>query len=236
MKIIKSTYGFCPCCECNTKFSSESSWLRDHYLCESCGCIPRERQITYVLQKLRPNWRELVIHESSPGNRGLSSKLSNECAKYQATHYFPTHNLGEIVKGFRNENLQNQTFPDESFDVVITQDVFEHLPDPELAIKEIARTLKKGGVFIATIPLVNKFNKTEQWAKLVEGKVQFLYEPDYHGNPIDTDGSPVFWHFGFDIAGKLQRWSDMESIILNHQITEYGIEAELLEVIVCYKS
>ncbi|MDR0583764.1 MAG: class I SAM-dependent methyltransferase [Treponema sp.] len=46
-------------------------------------------------------------------------------------------------KGYRNENLEEQTFSDEMFELIITQDVFEHVYNPEKAFSEIARTLKK---------------------------------------------------------------------------------------------
>ncbi len=72
-----------------------------------------------------------------------------------ATQYFPNETLGQSVAGFRNENLEAQTFNDSEFDIVITQDVFEHLENPEKAAKEIARTLKKGGFHIFTVPLIN---------------------------------------------------------------------------------
>ena len=233
-KILKSVRGYCPCCDMKVKFLSKDTWLRDHYLCSNCKCIPRERHLTYMIENILPNWRELSIHESSPGNRGASIKLKGSCEHYIASHYYP-HSNKENIDGYRNIDLQNQNFEDESFDLVVTQDVFEHLPDPDIAIKEVARTLKKGGYFISTIPLVNKFNPTVKWAELKNGKINFFYEPDYHGNPIDPEGSPVFWHYGYDIASKFIKWSGMETILINNIIPDLGIEAELLEVIICKK-
>lgn len=40
----------------------------------------------------------------------------------------------------------------------------EHIYDPEKAFSDIARTLKKGGGHIYTVPIINKFMPTEVWA------------------------------------------------------------------------
>jgi len=41
---------------------------------------------------------------------------------------------------------------DDSFDVILCTEVFEHIPDPVLAIAEFQRLLKKDGVLIITAP------------------------------------------------------------------------------------
>lgn len=43
-------------------------------------------------------------------------------------------------------------FPDESFDVVVMFDVFEHVTNPEAIIAEISRVLRKGGYFFSSTP------------------------------------------------------------------------------------
>ena len=43
-------------------------------------------------------------------------------------------------------------FEDETFDVVVHNQVFEHVPDLDLALSEIARVLKPGGVMLGLFP------------------------------------------------------------------------------------
>ncbi|MEJ0090072.1 MAG: class I SAM-dependent methyltransferase [Limisphaerales bacterium] len=117
----------------------------------NCQSIPRWRALMSVVAELYPKWRELKIHESSPGG-SLSDKLARECKAYLPTHFFPDIPRGQIHKGFRCEDLLAQTFENESFDLVITSDVFEHLPDVGTAVNEIMRTLKPGGAHIFTVP------------------------------------------------------------------------------------
>lgn len=63
-----------------------------------------------------------------------------------------------IQRGYKDvvavQDLSSSPLPfgDEIFDVVICKDVFEHLVFPDYTLKEITRTLKKGGFFILHVP------------------------------------------------------------------------------------
>ncbi len=185
-----------------------------------------------VLSKLE----RLSIHESSPAKRGASIKFRNQCEKYLATQYFPSQPVGQNVNGYRNENLEKQTFTNESFDIVVAQDVMEHVYDPERAFSEIARTLNKGGAHIFTVPLVNKHKKTEVWAREGDnGEPVFLKNSEYHGNPIDPKGTPFTMHWGFDIVDFIKEKSSLETIIEYIDDLSYGVRAEYIEVLISLK-
>src|ERR1700690_3775655 len=72
---VLSNKGYCICCDKLVTFSSRYDWLRDHYICNNCSSIPRERALMFCIERYYPNWRELHIHESSPVIRGASAKL-----------------------------------------------------------------------------------------------------------------------------------------------------------------
>jgi SAM-dependent methyltransferase len=231
-----SQKGYCPCCDKEVVFRAFDNWLRDYFLCSNCRSIPRERALMLVIEKYYPNWKDLYIHESSPSNRGTSIKLKENCYNYTPTQYLPDKPLGVVVNGYKNENLESLTFDDESFDLVITQDVMEHIYYPDKAFKEIARTLKKGGAHIFTVPIINKFNKTEIWAlKDDNSQPIFLVNPEYHGNPIDPKGSPVTMHWGFDIINYIKENSGLDTVIEHIDDLNYGIRAEYIEVLVSIK-
>jgi len=228
--------GFCPCCGKDVTFESFDSWLRDYFTCPKCFSLPRERALMVTLEKYFPNWKNLSIHESSPGNYGASLRLKNDCGNYISTQYYPNYTFGAIIEGNRNEDLENQTFPDGVFDIVITQDVMEHIYHPEKAFAEIARTLKNGGAHIFTVPIINKHNKTERWATPGEnGKPVFIKTPEYHSNPVDPGGSPVTMHWGFDIADYIKKSSGLNTTIVYIDNLYYGIRAEFIEVLVSEK-
>ena len=50
------------------------------------------------------------------------------------------------------QDIQKMEFHDESFDVVISCETVEHVPDSVQAIHELARVLRPGGVLILTCP------------------------------------------------------------------------------------
>lgn len=228
--------GYCPCCDREVKFRAYNHWLRDNFQCSNCFSIPRERALSLTLEKYFPDWRTLHIHESSPGSIGASVKLKKNCVKYISTQYYPDQPFGSIVNGHRNEDLENQTFEDEKFDIVVTQDVMEHVFNPEQAFREIARTLKKGGAHIFTVPIVNKHKPSELWAtKKQNGEPMFLKEPEYHLNPINPKGSPVTMHWGFDIINFIKDKSGLETKIEYIDNLDYGIRAEFIEVLVSIK-
>jgi SAM-dependent methyltransferase len=52
-------------------------------------------------------------------------------------------------------------FPDDTFDVVITSEVLEHIQDDVAAIGEMVRVLRPGGRFAATVPA--QFPETINW-------------------------------------------------------------------------
>ena len=236
--LVASWHGRCPICEKETVFEARYSWFRDHLICTSCpgGSIPRERALMQTIRQLIPDWRERHIHESSPSSRGTSRVLARDCAGYLPTQYFPNVPPGEKKGGVRCEDLERQTFADESFDLVVTQDVMEHVFHPEKAHREIWRTLKPGGMHIHTTPIFKHRVTTERRAWLSpDGTISHLGEPEFHGNPVDPEGSLVTFHYGYDIADLIAEWAPFDVEIRRFNQRSTGIVAEFSEVIICRK-
>lgn len=232
--------GYCPVCEQNTVFRAHGPWLRGTLICQTCpkGSVPRERALALILSEMVSDWRQRKIHESSPMERGISLILQRDCQSYIGSHYFPGEPLGQVVKGWRNENLERQTFADGSFDLVITQDVMEHVFDPESVFKEVFRTLKPGGMFISTWPIQRKLvDPITRRASLSEsGEVVHHAEPEYHGNPISDQGALVTIDYGHGIHKQIAEWTGFEVRITRLADRTHGILGEYTDVVVCKKS
>lgn len=226
-------FGYCPVCERKTLFFKDGDWWRDHYHCSRCLSIPRQRAFLYVLHKNIPNWRELDIHESSPSGL-LFNKFTSECESYIPTQFFPDIELGSIYGGFRCEDLSNQTFMDESFDIVITQDVLEHLFNPIQSLKEISRTLKPGGYHVFTVPWYY-WQDTKIRAIKVNNEIVNIEEPDYHYNPVDEKGSLVVTEWGNDFIDTIYACTGMTTTVFHIQNKRIGAEAKFIEVFISRK-
>ncbi len=191
----------------------------------------------YCIENYYPGWRGSVIHESSPCERGPSIRFRKEAKVYIPTQYFPNHIRGDIIQHYRNEDLENLTFDDNSIDLHVTQDVFEHILDPAKAFREIERTLKPGGAHIFTTPLVNKLRPSQQCIKRGQDNelIQLIEPREYHGNPILKEGSPVTMHWGYDITSFIKSSCGLSTNIVLIDLLDYGIRAKLIEVLITQK-
>jgi SAM-dependent methyltransferase len=231
-RMIFSNFGYCPICEQNTEFSATHEWLRDFYLCNRCGTAPRQRAVVEVLNTVEPRWRKMLIHESSP----CIPFFAKQCAGYTCSYYLEDVALGSEKRGQRCENLEQLTFSDATFDVFLTQDVLEHVLRPDVAVREIARVLRPGGVHIFTAPKHKHLLKSYPRARLAStGEIEHLLTPEYHGNPIGDGRSLVTWDYGADFEDLLATWSGY--LVSDYVIRDRarGIDGEYLDVFVMCK-
>ena len=189
-----------------------------------------------MLERLRPDWKRLTIHESSPARRGVSTILARECPKYTASQFFPDVVAGEFREGVRCENIEAFTFDDEVFDIVITQDVMEHVFHPWLAHQQIYRVLRPGGIHLHTTPVYQGAHESVCRAEISEiGEVTYLHPPEYHGNPIDDAGSLVTFLYCRDLPERIAQWAPFSVEMVTFNDRHHGILGEFTEVIVAQK-
>jgi SAM-dependent methyltransferase len=237
---VKIKFGFCPCCGKATVFVAFGHWFRDDYKCARCKSIPRQRAIMSVLADRCGDWENLSIHESSPCGPTFD-RMKRDCANYSYSYFYPEKKLGEVIGGggkVTNQNLQEMTFLDSSFDLFITQDVFEHLNEPEKALKEIFRCLKPGGKHVFTVPIY-PFLQTRPRIKMENGHIVPIMEEQYHRNPISEKGSLVTYDWGGDIGRVIDSMAGFKTEIIEFQDSRenhrMGLEADFLQVVVSTK-
>ena len=124
---------------------------------------------------------------------------------YVCSEFYPHVTPGSVTDtGILCQDAERLTFPDASFDLVISQDVMEHLADPWRGFSEIQRTLRPGGVHLFTVP-VHEGRATRQRAVKRGTAVENLLPPVHHKDPLNAEGALVFWDFGEDLPELLLR-------------------------------
>jgi SAM-dependent methyltransferase len=203
----------CPVCG---QISIMKNLKKDLLIRECCNCIicnskNRQRQIAYVLTQ-RMGVKSLVelsrkseafifnTETNGPLHKMLDKAKHYVCSEYLGTHY----KSGEIIDGIRNEDLQNLSFDKNSFDIVISADVFEHISHPYKAHKEIYRVLKPNGRHIFTVPFYQEKFLDEKRVKIDDdSKIIYFKEPLYHNDPLSEKGILVYNIFSLEMIVKL---------------------------------
>lgn len=235
--------GFDPVCSKMDSFESNSAWFRDNFKSKHCNTQPRERALAFVLANLLPQFRQATkVHESSPNSFGLSAKLKELFGKdmYVSSQYSFTKNCGKAANA-RNDialDLENQhCIKNETFDIIITQDVFEHIYDTDKAFREIGRTLKPGGFHVFTVPLTSKqFGTFRAAQKTDTGSVKLYAPPEIHGNPMGKGGSLLTMQWGYDIIQYIELASGMKTKVVYVESEMMGIkDAEYRDILISRK-
>lgn len=148
---------------------------------------------------------------TAEGNSAIFDFLKNRIQPnlFHYSEYFgPQHTSGDKVGGMMHQDLQQLSFPDNSFDIVLTAEVMEHVPDAISAEEEIHRVLKPRGGYIFTLPYRPNALHDEVKAVMANGQVKHLMEPEFHGDPI-RPGEGILVFRIFSEKGLKERFENM---------------------------
>jgi SAM-dependent methyltransferase len=207
----------CPVCGSLTLITSVGGHLRETCKCLRCKATNRQRQIAYVVcgvvarmtgtaaASLRDVARiEGLVVYNTEGGRQIHDRLSGMPGYLSSEYYGPTYSGGEMVGRTMHQNLMSLSFEDRSIDLVISSDVFEHIPDPYRAHKEIHRVLKPGGAHVFTVPFYQTaFEDEARTMTDIRGNTVLIKEPLYHRDPIRPEGALVHKIFSLEMLVKL---------------------------------
>jgi SAM-dependent methyltransferase len=142
----------------------ESSW------CGQCGSNLRVRRLADVLlEHYADAARSLAALVEEPGFGGLRvAEVNSIGAAHAVLDRHPRLRYSE----YPGEDICALSYADGEFDLVLTSDTLEHVPDWRQALRETRRVLRDGGRHVFTIPLVPSRRQTAARDSL---------PPQYHG-------------------------------------------------------
>jgi SAM-dependent methyltransferase len=211
--LFKNRWGFCTVCGHTSVFllSDELSRIRNNALCVRCGSVSRHRHVAKcIVEHFRGRGiTRLEDFGSHPELSVYNSVSSGPIVKHMGAHaniicaeYFDNVPPGGSKNGVRCENFEALSFGSGTLDLVISEDVFEHLKDYKKGFSEVYRVLRTGGAHIFSIPFYVD-RKTEVLMEFKGGREIPLCPIEYHGDPI-RGRIPAYTRFGRDLFDLLE--------------------------------
>jgi SAM-dependent methyltransferase len=214
--------GVCNLAGCVTDFAVESDNLRETLRATVSGSINRRRQLICALGLAVCGTAHVTLPEIAAQIRQrqlrcyLAEAGSELAQALQAligpllvcSEYFgPAYRSGETVGGVLHQDLQQTSFAAAAFDLIITAEVFEHIPDALRAEREIVRLLRPGGVYCFTVPFLPYHEADLVLAEHnAHGELLLHAEAQYHGDPIRPQEGALVYRL-FSQRGLTERFS-----------------------------
>lgn len=189
---------------------------REGYHCPHCGSSLRAQQLAKVivqtlnartgtsvtsLAQLCVQQRAQTLHIAEINSAGSLHQFLGKLPHLRYSEF------GSSNPEVPSEDLANLSYADSTFDYVITSETLEHVPDVDLALREIRRVLKPGGAHIFTVPMVEEQAQTRQRAAIQGGQLVCYLPKSYHGAPAEgKDDYLVFSEFGGDFIERVKNF------------------------------
>lgn len=191
--------------------------LRESCNCSACGATNRKRQMALIVcdavrrargggvDSIRdlPKYPDLVIYNTETGG-ALSRELSMMRNYFSSEYFGDEYKSGETVRGKMHQDLMALSFENESIDLVLSSDVFEHIPYPYKAHAEVYRVLRPKGRHIFTVPFYRtKFLDEHRTSIDSEGNITHTKPALHHGDPVRSEGALVHNVFALEMLVKM---------------------------------
>jgi len=222
--------GRCNICGQRTPFVSDGErWIRR---CVWCRSTPKYRAIQYVVERRCGALRQFLdahqVYELT--TRSPIYRTYGAHPHYTVSGYFSDRPFGVQYGKVWNQDLQRLSFPDGSFDLLISSETMEHVRRPWVGFREIERVLKPGGCHVFTIPYGDDRITTPRVDTRGPEDVDLLPRV-YHQDPYRPEDSLLYTDFGRDLPALLEPLglrTEIERIF----VPEHDIQDDLRPVVV----
>jgi SAM-dependent methyltransferase len=192
------------------------------------GLLSRNRGMLMVLEEIYGSIealtnKQIYLGEALSGFAvWLRRHIGNErlvCSEY----------LKGVLPGIYSASHQDLcalTFSDTSFDIVLCNELFEHIYDLDKALREISRVLRPKGLLLATFPMA--FGQKESIVKAhynhETGETKLLVEAEFHSDCLrPDDGALVYRIPGWELIDQLKVAGFRNTSIHHLASWKYGV-------------
>lgn len=157
-KIDSDTKIKCNICgyETDLEFLHYGKNRRNNEKCPNCYSLKRTRRLWYYIEKhtnILKNKEARILHTSPESS--IYKKLKELYGQqYTTSDITQSPYIDEII------DIQDIPYEDNTFDLIISSHVLEHVPDDYRAIREFHRILKPGAMIILLVPSLPFLKKT----------------------------------------------------------------------------
>ena len=188
----------------NFEIADDATLLREAK-CEKCGASIRNSDVAKIIAKEILH-KDIALPELVKEIK--NKKILSACASgyiheklkdlpgYVCSEYWENVESGQKNGDIVCVDLTKIPFEDNYFDLVISEDVFEHIKTPDKAFKEIDRVINKEGKHIFTVPI----HEAKDTVSRENNKNRV-----YHGDPLRDNGIIVWTDFGKDIINYIEK-------------------------------
>jgi len=176
----------CPICDYRGRFLSLGTPVRWHGRCPACSSRERHRLIHLFLEHENINLHDgcSILHFAP---EPYFIKMMDGNSNYHTADIVPG-------KARHTMDMASITFPDNTFDIVISNHVLEHVDNDSQAIREVHRVLSPGGIAIITVPMNWSRNETYENRTVISSGQRYIH----YGDPGHLR------YYGRDVPEKLQ--------------------------------
>lgn len=192
---------------------------RNNMSCPFCHSASRNRYIARkILEIFAPDARSLVEWGRSGADTAVYNthvddifcRALSDLPNFVCSALLPGRRLGESVNGTATcQDLEQLTFDGDRFDLVISEDVLEHVRQDVRALEQIRRVLKPGGWHVFSVPYDASACTVQRFELRTGGDAPRL-PVEYHGDTIrgrivtyrnyGADFPDLLRSVGFDVA------------------------------------
>ncbi|WP_150882823.1 methyltransferase domain-containing protein [Synechococcus sp. RSCCF101] len=192
------------------------------------GLLSRNRAVLWLLERLYGSL-ETLRHKDvylAEALSGFALWLRRQLGPNRLLCSEYLEDAQSAFSDISHQDLSKLTLASSSLDLVLCNDLFEHLPLLDRAFVEIARVLRPRGRLVATCPMAfgRQISIVKAVADPATGETQMFGDAELHGDPVRPEwGSLVYRIPGWEILDQLKEAGMAQAKIHHISSWKYGV-------------